>query len=61
VIIYVLAIWFIAAPSGFVVGELFKEHFPDEEVKDFVPWLCAAFPPLSAILAIALIIKENTK
>lgn len=59
IIVMVLAVWVIAAPSGYIVGQLASDYYKDEGLGSVLPVCCALFPPLAAIVALTLIMKET--
>lgn len=54
-----VALWAISAPSGFVVGEVAREHFLKRKNSQYLSWMCAMFPPAAAAIALALILKAE--
>lgn len=64
IILFVLALWAINAPCGYVVGSLAAQHMSDadpNEVRIAMPWLCALLPPMAGMLAIYLLIFEQMR
>ncbi len=57
--IYALVLAAIAAPSGFIVGQIASEQYELDGMEDIMPWLCAALLPLNAVVAISLILKAT--
>lgn len=53
--------WCLAAPMGFLVGDVFAHRnlLPDDVAK-VLPYLCAVFTPLGAIVALVLIVQTET-
>lgn len=58
-----IAVWFCAAPAGYLAGDVYVEKNQSEA--DYVPWLSAALPPLAAVLAVVVLTQiqseENSK
>ena len=49
----------IAAPGGFIVGQIASETYEVEGMENVLPFLCAALLPLNAVLAISLIMRAT--
>ena len=48
--------WCIAAPMGFLAGDVFVSKFKSSpDIPKGLPWLSAVFPPLGAALAMVVI------
>ena len=58
-IVWPLVMWVIAAPAGYVVGRLAEDYYEDTLDNGMFPWLCACVPPLAAVVALTLIMKET--
>lgn len=56
-----VAMWAMCAPAGFIVGELAREHWMDDKANHWLSYFCAACPPASAMLGMALILKQLDK
>lgn len=54
-----VALWVIAAPSGYVVGDTAREHSNEDNV--WLPWATALCPPAAAVVALALILRAQIK
>lgn len=59
--IILLAVCIINAPAGYIVGSLAATHYEGEAGSEMLPIMCAILAPLSAVVALALILKEETK
>lgn len=60
-ILYLIAVWALAAPPGYLAGDVYaaQNYGPDDDIADIIPWIAAAFPPLAAVLAVIVITQAN--
>ena len=54
----IIAMWLLAAPAGYLAGAAFarQNKMSGAEV---VPWFAAAVPPLAAMLAVMVLMREG--
>lgn len=59
----ILAIYLLAAPSGYMAGLRFAkaQNFEDDGTATLVAVACAACPPLSAVVALLEILKTENE
>ena len=60
-IIYFLALWAVAAPMGWLAGDVFHSQNKIEGDASMYRVLGAAFPPAGAVMAIVAILKSEMK
>jgi len=55
VMIFMMSIWLLAAPMGYVVGDVWTEMKGKEN--DFLPVVCALLPPVGAAVAVMILLE----
>ena len=55
----IIAIWATVAPAGYLAGAVWAHK--NSKNAEFLPWACAAFPPLAAVLAMVVITQTETE
>lgn len=54
--------WALAAPAGYLVGDVFAhKNSISKELGDVLPFVTAVFTPLAAMLALVLIMQTQLK
>lgn len=62
-LIYVIAMWVICAPMGYLAGDVFATTMGEKAGIDpnLTKWLGALFPPVGAVLALTTILNAEMK
>ena len=52
--------WCLAAPMGFLAGDVFLSRYPGTSPNfEYLPYLAAVFTPLGALIAVVLIVQTQ--
>jgi hypothetical protein len=63
----IFAVIAMCAPAGYLTGSVFVDmHFTDEEgdaddLAAFIPWACAAMPPVAGIVAVVCLLRAANR
>ena len=57
--VYLLAVFAMSAPAGYLAGSVYIDM--NESDQDWLPYACALFPPLGALIASIAITQAHTK
>lgn len=55
----VMMMWAMAAPAGYLAGDVYCEMSENTDLARFLPWVCAALPPFGAMVAIFVLIRGS--
>ena len=59
ILLIAICFWALQAPAGWVIGGEYANHIKLDDATGY-RFVCAIFPPATAILAIIIIINEET-